>query len=129
MAFTAKGFTLYSHEVTLKGGRKQVIYFFSRHTPKAGSPSELPAGYKVGVNTRTGLPYLKSLNKKPAPAPKPKAAKKTSKSSKAKAKTPKVGKKMPPKKKAKKAAKRKTSKKAAKRKAPKKKKAAKKKKK
>jgi hypothetical protein len=59
MAFVYEGWTLYSREVTLKGGRKQTIYFFSKRSPKSGKPSEKPDGYTVGVNKRTGLPYLK----------------------------------------------------------------------
>ena len=41
------------------GGRNQTIYFFSKRKPKSGTPCELPSGYVVGVNKRTGLPYLK----------------------------------------------------------------------
>jgi len=59
MAYTHEGWTLYTRNVKLKGGRNQTIYFFSKRTPKSGSPCELPNGYSVGVNKRTGLPYLK----------------------------------------------------------------------
>ena len=59
MAYTHEGWTLYTRSVKLKGGRDQTIYFFSKRTPKSGSPCELPTGYWVGVNKRTGLPYLK----------------------------------------------------------------------
>jgi hypothetical protein len=59
MAYTHEGWTLYTRDVTLKGGRKQTIYFFSKRTPNSGTPCELPSGYSVGVNKRTGLPYLK----------------------------------------------------------------------
>jgi hypothetical protein len=59
MAYTHEGWTLYTRDVTLKGGRKQTIYFFSKRTPKSGKPCDLPSGYSVGVNKRTGLPYLK----------------------------------------------------------------------
>jgi hypothetical protein len=45
--------------VKLKGGRTQTIYFFSKRTPKSGKPCEKPANMTVGVNKRTGLPYLK----------------------------------------------------------------------
>ncbi len=67
MAFTqvnSKGQTYYLHEreVTLKGGRKQVIYFFGREA-KEGAIDELPEGYEVIENTRTGLPILKKSNK------------------------------------------------------------------
>lgn len=52
-------YTLYSREVTLRGGSKHNIYFFAKGTPKSGKPSEKPDNYEVGVNKRTGLPYLK----------------------------------------------------------------------
>jgi hypothetical protein len=59
VAFQHNGYTLHAREVALKGGHKQVIYFFSQRNPKAGVPVEMPAGYEVAVNKRTGLPYLK----------------------------------------------------------------------
>ena len=59
MAYTHGDYTLHAREVALKGGKKQVIYFFSQRTPKAGFPVDLPPGYGVAVNKRTGLPYLK----------------------------------------------------------------------
>ena len=36
MAYTHEGWTLYSRDVTLKGGRNQTIYYFSKRTPKSG---------------------------------------------------------------------------------------------
>lgn len=59
MAYEYNGWTLYKRDVNLKGGRKQTIYFFSKRTPKSGTPCDLPMGYTVGVNKRTSLPYLK----------------------------------------------------------------------
>jgi hypothetical protein len=59
MAYVHDGWTLYTRDVKLKGGRIQTIYFFSKRTPKSGKSCELPPGYTVGVNKRTGLPYLK----------------------------------------------------------------------
>jgi hypothetical protein len=59
MAYVHDGWTLYSRDVTLKGGRIQTIYFFSKRIPKSGTPCDLPEGYSVGINKRTGLPYLK----------------------------------------------------------------------
>ncbi len=59
MVYTYEGWTLYMRDVTLKGGKKQRIYFFSKRTPKSGTPCDKPEGYVVGVNKRTGLPYLK----------------------------------------------------------------------
>jgi hypothetical protein len=59
MTYEHDGWKLYKRDVILKGGRSQTIYFFSKRTPKSGTPCDLPAGYTVGVNKRTGLPYLK----------------------------------------------------------------------
>lgn len=64
MAYSHKskksGETYYLHnkEVTLRGGRKQVIYFFARDV-RDGSLDAVPAGYMVVENSRTGLPMLK----------------------------------------------------------------------
>ena len=59
MAYKHGGYTLHAREIELKGGHKQVIYFFSQRSPKSGVPVEMPQGYTVAVNKRTGLPYLK----------------------------------------------------------------------
>lgn len=59
MAYQQNGYTLHAREVQLKGGHKQVIYFFSQRTPKSAVPVDMPDGYKVALNKRTGLPYLK----------------------------------------------------------------------
>ena len=59
MAYEYEGWTLYTRDVLLKCGRNQTIYFFSKRTPKSGEPCDKPANYTVGVNKRTGLPYLK----------------------------------------------------------------------
>ena len=40
-------------------GPKVQTYFFNKKKPKSGKPSEMPAGKKVVVNKRTGLPFLK----------------------------------------------------------------------
>ncbi len=53
-----KTYILHSKVVTLKGGQKQTIYYFAG---KAGpnAVNDLPKGYKVVENERTGLPLLK----------------------------------------------------------------------
>ncbi len=55
----SRGNTYYLHskEVTLKGGRKQRIYYFGKEI-KQGAINELPEGYKVKESSRTGLPIL-----------------------------------------------------------------------
>ena len=59
MVYKHGEWTLYKRDVKLKGGKWQTIYFFSRRTPKSGKPCDLPDGYEVGVNKRTGLPFLR----------------------------------------------------------------------
>ena len=63
MAFNhtnSKGRSYYLHkkDVTLKGGRVQTIYYFAK-VPGDAAIDELPPGYMVIENTRTGLPFLK----------------------------------------------------------------------
>ena len=55
---TGENYFLHSKDVTLRGGRKQTIYFFAREE-KEGVLNDLPAGYEVMENSRTGLPMLK----------------------------------------------------------------------
>lgn len=50
---------LHSRQVTLRGsGKLQTIYFFARQ-PQSGALDEVPAGYMIVENDRTGLPILK----------------------------------------------------------------------
>jgi hypothetical protein len=60
MAYTQGDYTLYTTDVKLKNGRMQTLYFFSKKTPKNGKPCDMPAGKEVGVNKRTGLPFLRN---------------------------------------------------------------------
>ena len=59
MAYKKDGYTLYTIERKLKSGKKMNLYFFSKKKPKRGKPIDLPAGYKVIKNKRTGLPMVK----------------------------------------------------------------------
>jgi hypothetical protein len=63
MAFEFKNsrgssYFLHSKNVTLKGGRNQVIYFFGREI-KAGALDAVPEGFKVIETPKTGMPILK----------------------------------------------------------------------
>lgn len=55
---TGEEYYLHSKEVTLRGGRKQMIFFFAR-VAREGALDDLPAGYEVMENSRTGLPMLR----------------------------------------------------------------------
>lgn len=63
MAFSTKSkktgetYFLHSKEVTLRGGRKQTIYYFARE--EKANATDMPDGYTVMENSRTGLPMLK----------------------------------------------------------------------
>jgi hypothetical protein len=54
---TGETYILHSKEVTLRGGRKQRIYYFGREEKEGAC--DLPDGYEVIENSRTGLPMLK----------------------------------------------------------------------
>ena len=64
MAFTAiskktgRTFYLHKRDVKLRGGRLQTIFFFAGEA-KEGAIDNLPPGYAVGENSKTGLPILK----------------------------------------------------------------------
>ncbi len=53
-----KTYFLHSKVVTLKGGRKQAIYYFAK-VASVGAQDAIPEGYKVIESSRTGLPILK----------------------------------------------------------------------
>ena len=60
MAYKYGELTLYKKDVTLKGINKTYpLYYFCKGTPKSGEPAELPRGYEVFVNEKTGCPFLK----------------------------------------------------------------------
>ncbi len=55
---SGKTYHLHSKIVTLAGGRKQRIYYFAGIAGE-NAIDELPDGYQVTENKRTGLPMLK----------------------------------------------------------------------
>ena len=50
---------LHSKNVTLRGGRKQTIFFFAREEREEGGLEAVPEGMQVVENKKTGLPMLK----------------------------------------------------------------------
>lgn len=60
---SGKTYYLHSKEVKLAGGRKQRIFYFAGEEKKTYSLDELPAGYEVMENKRTGLPMLRKKKK------------------------------------------------------------------
>ena len=57
--YTYGDFTLYKKEIKTTTGKKRTVHFFSKKTPDIGDAVQLPDGFEVKVNKRTGLPYLK----------------------------------------------------------------------
>jgi len=55
-----KTYFLNSKEVTLRGGLKQVIYYFSKDE-RADTAAELPGGTQVIENPRNGFLVLKKV--------------------------------------------------------------------
>ena len=56
--------TLYVRMVVLKNdGKERPIYFFSKKTPKSGTPTAMPEGYEVGISDRSNMPYLQKIGK------------------------------------------------------------------
>ena len=52
-------YALYSKEIKVGQGKKRTIRFFSRTEPEDGEPVDLPDGYEVKVNKKTGVPYIR----------------------------------------------------------------------
>lgn len=59
---SGKTYYLHSKEVKLKGDRKQRIYYFAGEAA-SNALNDLPAGYEVMENKRTGLPMLRKKKK------------------------------------------------------------------
>lgn len=53
-----EAYYLHGKEVTLRNGRAQRIFYFSRSQKDGEGLESVPSGYQVGENSRTGLPYL-----------------------------------------------------------------------
>lgn len=59
---SGKTYYLHTKEVKLKGNRKQRIYYFAGEEGK-NAIDQLPAGFEVMENKRTGLPMLRKKKK------------------------------------------------------------------
>jgi len=55
---SGKTYYLHSRNVTLRGGRQQMIFFFAQDI-REGALDAVPAGYETMENARTGLPMLR----------------------------------------------------------------------
>ena len=54
MVFTYEEYKLYEIEPNFKYIGKRKMYFFSKKIPAKGTPCDLPDGYIVGKNHKTG---------------------------------------------------------------------------
>ena len=63
MVYKYQNWTLYKIEPNFKNIGKRTMYFFSMKNPERGTPCDMPEGYKVNINSRSGLPFLKYANK------------------------------------------------------------------
>jgi ERCC4-type nuclease len=57
--FRYDDYGLYEKEIQTKSGNKRKVRFFSKAEPEDAEPIDLPKGYKVKKNKKTGLPYLR----------------------------------------------------------------------
>jgi ribosomal protein S13 len=58
-AYRYGDYALYRKEIKVGPGKKRTIHFFSRTEPEDGGPVDLPDGYEVKVNKKTGVPYIR----------------------------------------------------------------------
>jgi hypothetical protein len=56
---TYKRYTLYTKEIRKQDGKRSTIHFFAKTVPDKGHPAHLPEGYRIALNKKTGVPYLK----------------------------------------------------------------------
>jgi len=56
---TYQEYTLYKRVTGKQSETKTTIHFFSRDKPALGHPAQLPDGYQIAVNKKTGIPYLR----------------------------------------------------------------------
>jgi len=59
-----EGYTLYKKDVKTKSKKskdkkKREVYFFSKQKRNKAEPSDLPKGFEVRINRKTGVPYLR----------------------------------------------------------------------
>jgi len=60
MVFKDGEYTLYTREINFAGFRGKLtrIWFLAKKTPKIGTPCDMPEGYKVYTNKKTGAKFL-----------------------------------------------------------------------
>lgn len=56
-------YTLYQKTITINDKDKRTIHFFAKEAPETGNPTDLPGGYEVKINRKTGVPYIRRKQK------------------------------------------------------------------
>jgi Holliday junction resolvasome RuvABC DNA-binding subunit len=57
--YSKNDYILYEKEITTKSGNHRIVRFFSRGKPDDAHPIEIPEGFEVIENKKTGVPYLR----------------------------------------------------------------------
>lgn len=63
MVYTYGDWKLHEIVINVRNAGPRTMYFFSKKKPKKGTPCDMPEGYEILVNQKTGLPVLKYKNK------------------------------------------------------------------
>lgn len=61
--FQYNDYTLYQKTIIINDEDKRTIHFFAKEPPETGKPAELPEGYEVKINRKTGVPYIRKKHK------------------------------------------------------------------
>lgn len=59
VVYERDGYTLYARQQLVRGERYQTIYFFSKRKPVVGEVTDVPDGYLVVMEKKSGIPYLR----------------------------------------------------------------------
>ena len=61
--FRFNGYNLYKKVIKINEEDDRIIHFFAKEPPETGEPANLPSGYEVKINRRTGVPYIRKKQK------------------------------------------------------------------
>jgi len=61
--FRYNGYHLYKKEINISDEDTRTIHFFAKEPPEKGELTALPSGYEVKINRRTGVPYIRKIQK------------------------------------------------------------------
>ncbi len=56
---TYKEYTLYKRDIRKPDGKRSTIHFFTKSKSGKGHPCALPDGYRIAINKKTGVPFVK----------------------------------------------------------------------